>query len=405
MGTPAHIGEPMNIDDLPRLERISAVSGTLAKRVVVLWFIQQTGRSRKVGVSQRQVLDKFNRSNRRVIARYLKEARQTKLLTKTSPSRGITPDTHVRGEFFSHRTREGSRLNSLANALWNPKTGILSRWPYSAAWGHGCVPGSSILILSVLSLLDIPPTRAELKDYLSPLIPDSAVSAGTRWLQSRSLLTSDQGTLLLNKNWRSVFEKHMQDTFACNERHERGKARRLVESEENRARVAKGTLTDAERQLLRTLPCVRHGCKRQALTIEHFPPRRFLGHLDDQTNIFLVFAMCKMHNRKEAEFIKALPDIKPAQLEFRWLRDNVDPLRVFSAISEIGIKRFQQALERDDTDAAVKVVGWVLGAWETLGRSTLHDQLPKPKTNNRPNRKIYGFRAHFPGRSSLRPVY
>ena len=47
----------------------------------------------------------------------------------------------------------------------------------------------------------------------------------------------------------------------CNERHLKGEWRRKAESAANRARVAKGKLTEAEVNQLLALRCVVKGCK------------------------------------------------------------------------------------------------------------------------------------------------
>lgn len=387
----------MEIGDLPALPKVSVLSGPLVERAIITRIIQSTGR-RGVTISQRQILGAFNRSNRKSVAGYLKRARDLGLIKKVDESTGIMPDTYARGRFFDSRTRDGDRLKRLSNAFWHPKKGILSNWPYPTAWGYGCVPEGAILGLATLIRLDEPVRQQTLAEYLSSQISPGTFSRSFRWMREHSLIMDSSQGVSLSGDWREKFESHLNSEYPCKERHEKGNHRRRRESELNRLRVSRSQLTDAERISLRRFPCVEKGCCRPALQVEHFPPKRYLLHLEDRTNRHFVWAICSTDNRASADFIKSLPPIEVEVGHFEWLRDDIDPLRVYDGLADIYMRRYRNSLKNRDAPQTVELIRRLLGAWETLGRNR---ELGLSQAQGRPRvrRVKVGSDAHFPGAS------
>ncbi len=346
----------MLIVDLPVIPRVLVLPERVFRRVVLAWFVHCAGRPGGLENSQRQICSRFNRSNREIIGSYLKEAREFGFLKLLTPSDGLNPDVHTRGAFFENRTRDSDRLIQLANSLWGSHRGLLSQWPYPTAWGHGCTPPAAILCLATLSILDEPIQRKRLRQYLEPLVPESSFNEAVRWMRDRQLVEIKSCGLTTSLDWENRLTQHLASSRAGQNRLERGNERRRRESEQNRARVKKATISRLEKDALKKLPCVWKGCQNYGHEMEHFPPRRFIGHLEDQTNRFLVWAICEKHNDETQSFIKGLPRIPLNHSGRVFIDARCTEFEIYRAAANRQIQRFYNAYEIGNGDLAVDAI-------------------------------------------------
>jgi len=360
--------------ELPALPRVSALDGDTFESVVLAYFVYETCPRRNVewSVSQRHLLALFNRSGQRRMSGYFSKAIEKGFVKKSKKSRGALPDVFKRGDFFSHRSHQGDLCKRLSNSLYAKPRGLLHDWPYPTAWGHGCFGAVDILCLATLRRLGGPMTREAMYRYLQSLVSPSSLNATLRRLSKKGLLSVAGSDISLTPTWEDTMRHCLEENPACNERKRKGDMRRRQESEQNRRRVNRGIMTDAERQELRTLPCIRKGCRKKATQMEHFPPQRYLKHLDDRHNPYLVSAICPEHNRETSEFIKTLGPISINPIPpFRIVGDT-DPFLLYRLVSNHWYSKFYEAFLARDRLAAQQAIRATLNYWLAI------KDLPRP---------------------------
>jgi hypothetical protein len=356
----------MLIVELPELPTVSCLNGPIFESVIFCRFVSLSGHKRKLDHSQRQVLSLFNRSQQRAISRYFVAAQEKGFLTKIHQTQGADPDVYVRGEFFEGDSSESRALVTLSRSLWGSK-GLLKTFPYQTAWGYGCLPPAVILCLATLRSLDESISKKSLRRYLSPLVPESSFNSAMRFLKEHHLAFGEVGRLIIAPDWETKICTWLDSNPKCNERHLRGEWRRKAESVANRARVAKGKLTEAEVAQLLALRCVVKGCKRKMHQQEHFPPMKFLKkHLDVVTNRHFVWSICKKHNGEMKGFIARMPIDTPMRPNILKIADGVDPLRIYSASANKWITRYYTAYANDDIEGAIYAFRMVIGLWKSI---------------------------------------
>lgn len=364
--------------DLPELPRVLVLSGTTIERVIHTSLIFHTRRGKRWCVSQRHLLGLFNRSNQRTMSRYLRAAVKKGFVKKHKKSRGARPDTYVRGEFFTHRAKQGELLIRLSNALYAAPRGILWDWPYPTAWGHGCVSAVDILCLATLRRLGEPMKREAICRYLQSLVTPPSLNSTLRRLCKKGLLNIAGSAISLTPTWEDTMRHCLEENPACNQRKHKGDERRRQESAQNRRRVVKGTITEAERCELKTLPCVRQGCHRKAVQMEHFPPKRYLKDLDDYNNISLIWAICPKHNVETSEFIKTLGPTNINSIPpFRIVGDT-EPFLLYRLVSNHWYGKFYEAFLAGDREAAIQAIRITLSYWLAI------KDLPRPNHRDMP---------------------
>ena len=388
----------MLIVELPPLPAVSVLDGNVFESVVLCRFVSLAGPKREFNQSQRQLLSMFNRSGQRAMSRHLTKAQMRGFITKVRRTNGTNPDSYVRGDFFSRDPEEGRALVTLSTSLWG-RSGLLPYPCFSSAWGHGCIPGAVILCLATLRQLDESISKKSLRKYLSALVPESSFNNALRFLKEHHLAYGECERLMIAPDWEAKLRAFMKGNSACDERQEKGDKRRKAESENNRVRVSKGKLTDAELTELQSLQCVIKGCKRKARQQEHFPPQKFLKDLDVTTDRHLVWAICGQHNRKMSDFIKKMPDLKPFVIKRVYVASGVDPLRLYHAAANFWIVRFYDAYRANDIPKATYAVQAVLGYRTAIIQSSSENEIIEPK--QRVIRKAVGKRPYSPGRSQL----
>jgi len=170
----------------------------------------------------------------------------------------------------------------------------------------------------------------------------------------------------------------LEENPACNQRKYKGDERRRQESAQNRRRVVKGTITEAERCELKSLPCVRQGCGRKAVQMEHFPPKRYLKDLDDCNSISLIWAICPEHNLETSEFIKTLGPISINSIPpFRIVGDT-EPFLLYRLVSNHWYGKFYEAFLAGDREAAIRAIRVTLSYWLAI------KDLPRPTHRDTP---------------------
>jgi hypothetical protein len=397
----------MLVVQLPQLPTVSALDGTAFESILFCRFVSLSGPTRELRSSQREILSFFNRSKQKTLSEKFEKATRKGFLKKTKVSEGLLPDSYVRGDFFAKDNAESRAFVTLANSLWG-SSGLLQDWPYSAAWGFGCLKTGVLLCLATLRKLDENISKKSLRKYLEPLISQSSFNDAIRILTEQHMVVHSCGGLVLATDWESKLQHWLDKVPACIQRQEKGDARRKAEQTANRMRVRKQKLTDAERITLLTLPCVVKGCKiKKNHQMEHFPPIHFLKELDVRTNRHFVWSICRDHNIELSRFIRKLPNnqvIPPNALE---LAPGVDPLRIYSASANRGIIKFYEALRKEDGvpvtsedfEAATRAVVMVLGLWKAI--QVLGPVFPTSEFKSENGRNVNGKCPYSPEQSQL----
>ena len=379
---------------------VSALSGRIFKRVILSWFVHSAGRRRGLEDSQRQICSKFNRSNQLIISRYLKEAREENYLELLTPTDGLNPDVHIRGAFFVNRTRDRDRVIQLANSLWGSQRGLLSHWRYPSAWGHGCTPPAAIVCLATLSILDEPIQKKTLRKYLEPLVSESSFNDAIRWMRARHLSIEGACGLTVTDDWNEKFYRLLVASPAGAMRQVKGDSRRRKETDAHRTLILKETITQDERRRLKELPCVWKNCPNRGTELEHFPPRRFLRHLVDQTNKHLVWSICAEHNDKTNGFIKRIRQIPPDNSGQLFIDIRCCKREIYDAVSNIRIQQYYSAFERGDLESAAYTIHMILALWTTIENEAPHHNM-SVMPRQRGNREMRGKNHYDPSLSKL----
>lgn len=366
--------------ELPELPRVSALDGATFESVVLTYFVYETCPRRHLewSVSQRHLLSRFNRSGQRRMSGYFSRATEKGFVKKIRKSRGVRPDVFKRGDFFTHRSHQGDLCIRLSNSLYAKDRGLLHDWPYPNAWGHGCLHPGEILCLATLRRLGRPVIRNEVQRYLSALVPPQSFDGCIKKLRSKGLIQLDGSVISLVPDWEAVTHRYLEDNPACNERKRKGDVRRRQESEQNRRRATRGILTDAERQELRSLRCVRKGCRKKATQMEHFPPKRYLADLDEVHNPYLVWAICPEHNVETSEFIKTLGPISINSIPLFHSVGDTDPFLLYRLVSNHWYGEFYKAFLIGDREAAERAIRITLSYWLAI------KDLPRPTNGDTP---------------------
>jgi hypothetical protein len=214
--------------------------------------------------------------------------------------------------------------------------------------------------------------------YLSALVAPQSFDRCIKKLCKKGLTQIDDSVISLVPDWEATMRRYLEDTPACNERKRKGDMRRRRESEQNRKRVARGILTDAERHELLTLPCVRKGCRKKAKQMEHFPPKRYLGDLDEVHNPFLVWAICPEHNAETSEFIKTLGPISSNPITPLRVSGDMDPFLLYRLVANHCYGEFYKAFINGDRPAAEQAIRTTRDYWRAI------KDLPRPNRRDTP---------------------
>jgi len=240
------------------------------------------------------------------------------------------------------------------------------------------MPPGAVLCLATLRRLGQPVIAAELQCYLSALAVTESFDKCIKKLREEGLVQLLGPFVSLAPDWEVTMQRYLEEKPACNERKRKGDMRRRQESEQNRRRVTRGILTDAERQELRTLRCVRKGCRKKATEVEHFPPKRYLRNLDDRHNPYLLWAICPEHNLETSEFIKILGPISVNPIPpFRIVGDT-DPFLLYRLVSNHWYGKFYEAFLAGDRQAAQQAIRITLSYWLAI------KDLPRPTHRDTP---------------------
>ena len=88
--------------------------------------------------------------------------------------------------------------------------------------------------------------------------------------------------------------------------------------------------------------------------MEHFPPHRFIRHLEDQTNKHLVWSICKEHN--DGSFIKGLRWI-PSDVSGQLFIDaRYSKWDIYDAVANLYIQRYYWAKKDNDKALAAEII-------------------------------------------------
>lgn len=368
---------------LPDLPRVFALDGNTFESVIHAMAVYETSKRKKWQVSLRYLLSLFNRSSLTSVSRPLRSAVEKGFVKIYKKSRGALPNVYVRGNFFADNPYQGELLIRLANSLFGKKQGLLHNWPPPAAWGHGSLGAPAVLCLAVLRKSQNPMAKAALKTYLSPLVSKSSFDRAINLLKEHRLIAEKNKTIALAPNWDLTLTRYLEEHPACNERKRKGDTRRRQESERNRQRVAKGSLTDAERQELKTLRCVRKGCRNKATELEHWPPNRYLKGLADRRNRHLVWAICQKHNKETCNFIRSLGPITPERGKEVSVRSGTEPYLLYRVNANHWYRKFIRAFQAKNRAAARAAISNTLGLWHIIKNSS-----PPSSIDKRPSQRL-----------------
>ncbi len=365
-------GERPAKSGLPELETPSRAPKSGAQRfflAVVLHII--SGRSTS-HVSQRELQERLNRAGRDPIKTHLHDLRTGRYLKRLGARRSYTDaDRYAVG---SHLTGvHKAQWVLLANRLFG-KAGICKGLLGRAAFGTGFLGANGMLVLGTLRRSRRPLTVGELHRYLDFFIAsEQTIRARLKALEGRGLVTQDGPLWTTHPDVMSRLTTY-EESFGSASRKNRTAHRHKAERKLQLSRLHKGVLTPRQKETLRQSGCIR--CRRSneeclkaegaQLTIEHFPPQRWLKHwgLDDHPHFN--WAICPSGN---SHYGGQLKGVRPPALDKSIqvvARDREALSPIVGATLEVQLRRFYQHLDNGDKRAAALAAKRAASLWRAL---------------------------------------
>ena len=372
---------------LPVLTRVSSYPSSSFDRILFAHMFSEMKYRGSICRSQRDYGEIFNRIDSARFSRSRRLLERDGWVHRSSMSVGDKSDCYEQGKRFDGEPYLLRSWSSLAHNLWG-RDGLLTNWSQSAGWGHGCLGVSGMLVLATVERADCLLSRKQIFDYLETFCSYATVRRLVKRLADNGIFVDRVDGVCMSENWCQRFEEFVASSPAGTERLEKGNDRRQKERVARRRIVERGLLTDAERVQLQNLGCWVSDCSSKGKEPDHFPPNRFLSSFEDTLSPHILFAACRKHNRRSANFIASLPDIEPERRQFVF-DSSVDPMRLFRASNNLGLVKFNQHAEDKNLAGAISVIKRSLDFFYTLQIAglTKESRLAPSVDDSRPRRR------------------
>ena len=355
---------------IPALPAVPTVGRESFRAVLFCWILSELETSSPLECAVRDFAARFNRMNLTGIQKNLRTLEVSGWLKiKRIHSRSDT-NRYSKGPKFRTSRHAGKQWLESATLLFG-RGGLLDGWVPPAAWGRSCLGVDELLVLGVLRKVDRPVSISDLEVSLSGWISAQSLRRKINRLTTGPQLVevSTDGLVGLRPYWLSALNEWITVHPACADQVVRRADLTQKERDTHRAKIAAGRLTDSEEREMKRQPCVFCGKRfpRKQMSLEHWPPQKFMDQHGIPDSIHVVWPMCTRDNNNLGKFIQHQ---LPPTLEVR--QGSVhgvgihEALRIFLAVAEIQQARYFDAYRRRDVEAATKAVERVVQAWLDL---------------------------------------
>ena len=340
------------------------------RAVLLCWILSELETASPLECAVRDFAARFNRMGLTGIQTNLKELEKSGWLTIEHVHSLSETNRYSKGPKFRTSRRAGRLWTESAGLIFGDD-GLLDGWVPPEAWGRSCLGARGLLVVGLLRKVDRPVSISEVESSLSGWIPARSCRTEIYSLTTAPELVevSTDGLVSLRPTWLSALNEWIAVHPACTDQLARRVHKTEMERMAHRAKIASGRLTDSEEWEMKRQPCVFCGRRfpEKDMSLEHWPPRKYMEQFGIPDSIHLVWPMCSKDNDDLGKFIQHR---LPPTLEVN--RGSVHgveihkTLRVFLAVAEEQQARYFDAYRRKDVEAATRAVERVVQAWLDL---------------------------------------
>jgi len=358
------------VSSIPVLPEVPRVGRESFRAVLLCWILSELETSSPLECAVRDFAARFNRMDLTGIQTNLKELEKSGWLTIEHVHSRSETNRYSKGPKFRTSRRAGQQWMESATLLFG-RGGLLDGWVPPAAWGRSCLGADELLVLGVLRKVDRPVSISDVKSSLSGWISARSCRNKIYRLTTAPELVevSTDGLVSLRPTWLSALNEWIAVHPACTDQLARRVHKTEMERMVHRSKIVSGRLTDSEEREMKRQPCVFCGKRfpKKDMSLEHWPPRKYMEQFGIPDSIHLVWPMCSKDNDDLGKFIQHR---LPPTLEVN--RGSVHgveihkTVRVFLAVAEEQQARYFDAYRRKDVEAATRAVERVVQAWLDL---------------------------------------
>lgn len=333
-------------------------------------------------VSQRELVLFLNRSSRQPIGRHLHALRVDGFLRRDGHSRKrklTDADTYFPGRELGQD--DVTAWSGLANQLLG-RNGLCKGLAGRPAFGTRLLGVNGLLIISTLRKSKIMLTVREIHKFLEFFISSETTIRSALAKAKLAGLVEQVGTRWqLTPGFDVALEHYELDSMALQRRE---RTRYLYDQERKRFAMALygHALTPTQAKTLRAKGCIRCGksnkeCRRihgKQLSIEHFPPKKWLKAWNIPDHIDFAWAICPPENSRYGMHIRKMP-IPKLPVSVRLDLTNPEELeRLVLAKLQVSVRKFYRALDRRDRIRAAQLAVSACSVWLAVigGSMPLH---------------------------------
>jgi hypothetical protein len=360
-------------------------------------------------VSQRELVLFLNRSSRQPIGKHLHALRVDGFLRRDghTKKRNLTDaDTYFPGRELTQD--DVTAWFGLANQLLG-RNGLCKGLAGRPAFGTRLLGVNGLLIISTLRKSKIMLTVREIHKFLEFFISSETTIRSALAKAKLAGLVEQIGTRWqLTPNFDVALERYELDSMALQRRE---RIRYLYDQERKRFAMALygHVLTPTQAKTLRAKGCIRCGksnkdCRKihgKQLSIEHFPPKKWLKAWNIPDHIDFAWAICPPENSRYGMHIRKMPiPTLPAYVRLD-LTNPEEFERVVLAKLQVSVRGFYRALDRRNRKRAGQLAASACSLWLAVigGSMPLHFGWMGPSISSRRRKR----RLQSIHKASMRP--
>jgi hypothetical protein len=358
------------VSSVPALPAVPCVGREPFRALLLCWILSELETTDPLVCAVRDFAARFNRMDLTGFQQNLNELESAGWLKIERIHSRSETNRYSRGPKF-RTSRHAGRLWAESADLIFGEGGLLVGWVPPEAWGRSCLGAYDLLVLGVLRKVDCPVSISDLEVSLAGWIsPRSSRKRINRLATGPELVEVSADQLVsLRPRWQAELAEWIAVHPSCVDQLVRRTNQTRRERDKHRSKIASGRLTDSEEREMKRQPCVFCGRRfpREQMTLEHWPPRKFMRQHGIPDSAHVVWPMCKGDNDWLGKFIQHK---LPETIEVR--RGQVHgvevhkALGVFLAVAEVQQARYFDAFRRGDADAGAEAVKRVVQAWFDL---------------------------------------
>ena len=336
-------------------------------------------------VSQRELALLQSRSGRDSVAERLHILRVSGFLRRTKRRLLADADVYLPGRKLTRKYHR--QWVNLSQTLFGRK-GLCEKLYERPAFAHRLLGMSGMLILATVRNSQIPLTVREIQEYLSFLVgSETTVRQKLIKAESAGLVKRNGSSWHKARDFQANLRKYEHQHHAF-ERQERTRAQFDQQRRQFALSLYGHKVTPQQEKTLKKRGCIRCGASNatclakyeKGLSIEHFPPRKWLQAWKIEDHPDFAWAICPPENSRYGRQVRkmAAPTLdKFIQIS---LRKPEDLERVVLAKLEFSIRRFYKALDNRDRLVAGRIAASAASLWiaATTDLIPLNVIVPRP---------------------------